>query len=291
MSAKDHVEHPSERLIGRYARGDTEDTEGTEADQRGTRTGTHIAHDEVWALEAHLESCARCRARLAAVTRHATPAVTALVDGVWDGLAPQLPVIAPMPRRRRWTLPLSAWASPVMVPWLCMTVLVTLIAVILDSLSGQAVSFVLLLAPVLPVFGVVASWARGLDPAYEVIAGTPRAGLQLVLRRTTSVLVVVISALLVAGWVTGTSVAQWLLPCLAFTTGALALGGLIGVTRAAIGLVAAWAAVIVAPTVAVSRTPVTLQADALPVWGAVFALGVVVVIARKGAYTLLGVRR
>ncbi|MFE2034367.1 zf-HC2 domain-containing protein [Streptomyces scopuliridis] len=296
MSAEDQVEHPSERLIGRYARGDTEDTDGTdgtEADQGGgaSGTGNGIAHDEVWALEAHLESCARCRARLSVAARHTTPAVTALVDGVWDGLASQLPAIAPMPRRRRWALPLAAWASPVMVPWLCMTVLVTLTAVILDSLSGQSVSFVLLLAPVLPVFGVAASWARGLDPAYELIAGTPRAGLQLVLRRTTSVLVVVISALLVAGWVTGAAIAQWLLPCLAFTAGALALGGLIGVTRAAIGLVAAWAAVIVAPTVAVSRTPMALQADALPVWGAVFALGLVVVIARRSAYTLLGIHR
>ncbi|MFD6341873.1 zf-HC2 domain-containing protein [Streptomyces sp. NPDC060131] len=289
MTAEDQVEHPSERLIGRYARGDTEDTGGT-----GGTGGAGLAHDEVWALEAHLESCARCRARLAAVTRDATPAVTALVDGVWAELTPQLPAIAPMPQRRRWALPLSAWASPVMVPWLFMTVLVTLTAVILDSLndlSGQGVSFVLLLAPVLPVLGVAASWARGLDPAYELIAGTPRAGLHLVLRRTTSVLVVVISALLVAGWVTGAGVAQWLLPCLAFTTGALALGGLIGVTRAAIGLVAVWAAVIVAPTVAVSRTPVVLHADALPVWGAVFALGLVVVIARRSAYTLLGIHR
>ncbi|MCL7376094.1 zf-HC2 domain-containing protein [Streptomyces sp. 35G-GA-8] len=282
MSVEDAVEHPSERLIGRYARGDSDDTE------KG-RGG--VTHDEVWALEAHLESCAGCRARLAAATRHATPAVSALVDGVWAGLAPQLPAIAPMPRRRRWALPLASWASPAMVPWLCMTVLVTLIAVLLDSLSGQEVSFVLLLAPVLPVFGVAASWARGLDPAYELIAGTPRAGLQLVLRRTTSVLLVVISVLLVAGWLTGAGVARWLLPCLAFTTGALALGGLIGVTRAAIGLVAAWAAVIVAPTVGVSGTPVALRADALPVWGAVFALGVVVVIVRRGAYTLLGVHR
>ncbi|MFJ9032187.1 zf-HC2 domain-containing protein [Streptomyces sp. NPDC102274] len=291
MSAEYQVEHPSERLIGRYARGDTEDTDGTEAAQGGGASGAGIAHDEVWALEAHLESCARCRARLAAATRDATPAVTALVDGVWAGLTPQLPAIAPMPRLRRWAPPLSIWASPVMVPWMCMTVLVTLIAVILDSLNSHGVSFVLLLAPVLPVFGVAASWARGLDPAYELIAGTPRAGLQLVLRRTTSVLVVVISALLVAGWVTGAGVAQWLLPCLAFTTGALALGGLIGVTRAAIGLVAVWAAVIVTPTVAMSRTPVALHTDSLPVWGAVFALGVVVVIARRGAYTLLGVHR
>ena len=37
-----------------------------------------------------------------------------------------------------------------------------------------------------------------------------------------------IPALAVAGWMTGASPARWLLPCLAFTAGALALGELIG---------------------------------------------------------------
>ncbi|MFF1421784.1 zf-HC2 domain-containing protein [Streptomyces sp. NPDC058280] len=275
------VEHASERLISRYARGDT-----------------GIASDEVWALEAHLESCAVCRGRLSAVVGERAPAVTALVDGVWSELAPLLPRVHPMPPRRRWALTLSTWASPVMVPWLCMTTVVIALAVLLDLTSGQSagqsgqgISVVVLLAPVLPVLGIAASWARGLDPAYELTAATPRAGLHLVLRRTTSVLVLVISVLLVAGWLTSTSVAQWLLPCLAFTTGTLALGGLIGVTRAALGLVAVWAAVIVGPTLAVSRTSFALETDALPVWGALFALGTVVVIARRGAYTLLAAHR
>ncbi|MFF3749918.1 zf-HC2 domain-containing protein [Streptomyces sp. NPDC002018] len=269
-----HAHHASAPLIARYAHGDP-----------------GIPGDEVWALEAHLESCAPCRARLASAVESAAPAVNALIDGVWSELAPLLPTTAPMPGRRRWALPLLAWASPVMVPWVCTTVLVALFAVLFDRSSGPGVSFVLLLAPVLPVLGVAASWARGLDPAYELTAGTPRAGLPLVLRRTTSVLVVVISVLAVAGWITGTAVAQWLLPCLAFTTGTLALGGLVGVSRAAAGLVLAWAAVIVAPTVVVSRTPFALQPEALPMWGAVLALGLAVVIARRGAYALLGAFR
>ncbi|MFE4170885.1 zf-HC2 domain-containing protein [Streptomyces sp. NPDC056909] len=280
MSRTPDADHASEPLITRYARGDTA-----------------IPGDEIWALEAHLESCALCRARLAASVESAAPAMSALIDGVWSELAPLLPTTAPMPRRRRWALPLLAWASPVMVPWVCTTVLITLLAILFDQTNGPGFDFVLLLAPVLPVLGVAASWARGLDPAYELTAGTPRAGLPLVLRRTTSVLVVVISLLTLAGWITGTGIAQWLLPCLAFTTGTLALGGLVGVTRAAAGLVLAWVVVIVAPTVAVSRmpfadrTPFTLQADALPVWAAVFALGLAVVIVRRGAYSLLGARR
>jgi hypothetical protein len=144
---------------------------------------------------------------------------------------------------------------------------------------------------VLPVLGVAASWARGLDPAYELTASVPRAGLQLVLRRTVAVLAVVVPALLVGGWATGVMVAQWLLPCLAFTSATLALGGVIGVTRAAVSLVVVWAAVIVAPTLADGRTAVALRTDGLPVWGLILALGLGVVIARRGAYSVLGAHR
>ncbi len=55
--------------------------------------------------------------------------------------------------------------------------------------------------------------------------------------------------LLVVGWLTGTEPVLWLLPSLAFTTGTLALGGLIGVSRAAYGLITVWGLVFVLPTV------------------------------------------
>jgi hypothetical protein len=174
-----------------------------------------------------------------------------------------------------------------------MAVGVTLLTLLLDLAytgSGE-VSLVLLLAPVLPVLGVAASWSRGLDPAYELTASVPRSGLHLVLRRTVSVLGVVVPALLLGGWATGVMVVQWLLPCLAFTSTTLALGGVIGVTRAAFALAAVWAGVVVAPTLATSRTTFALQTGGLPVWGLILALGIGVVIARRGAYTLLGAHR
>ena len=270
------VEHASMRIIDGYARGDTD-----------------IAADEVWAVEAHLEACRVCRDRLSAAVAAEAPAVAALVDTVWSGLEPQLAVTATMPRRRRWSARLSRWMTPTMVPWLAMVVGVTLLALLLDLVdtgSGE-VSLVLLLAPVLPVLGVAASWSRGLDPAYELTASVPRAGLYLVLRRTASVLAVVVPALLVGGWVTGVTAAQWLLPCLAFTSTTLALGGVVGVTRAAVVLVAVWAAVVVAPTLATSRTTFALQTGGLPVWGLILALGIGVVIARRGAYSVLGAHR
>ncbi|MEV7170446.1 zf-HC2 domain-containing protein [Streptomyces sp. NPDC093224] len=291
------AEHASMRIIDAYALGEED-----------------IAADELWAVEAHLEACRSCRDRLASAVVEQAPAVTALVDTVWSGLEAELSTAPPVPqtRRRRTAgrsarlprrLPrrlsrrLSRWLTPTMVPWLAMIATVTVLALVLD-LAGRGngtavgdVSFVLLLAPVLPVLGVAASWSRGLDPAYELTAAAPRAGLSLVLRRTAAVLAVLVPVLLVAGWFTGVMLAQWLLPCLAFTSATLALGGAVGVTRAAVALVAVWAAVIVAPALASGRAAFALQSAGLPAWGLALALGTAVVIARRGAYSVLGAHR
>ncbi|MGW0567540.1 zf-HC2 domain-containing protein [Streptomyces tauricus] len=275
-------EHASGRIIEGYAHG-----------------GTDLAVDEVWAVEAHLEACRVCRDRLSVVVAAQVPTVTSLVGAVWSGLEPRLAVTATMRRGRlqqAWLSQLSRlsrWMTPAMVPWLAMVVAVTLLALLLDlvGVGTGEVSLVLLFAPVLPVLGVAASWARGLDPAYELTASAPRAGLQLVLRRTASVLGVVVPVLLVCGWLTGVMVAQWLLPCLAFTAATLALGGAVGVTRAAVVLAAGWAVLILAPTLATSRTALALRTDGLPVWALLLVLGTGVVIARRGAYSVLRTHR
>ncbi|MEV6879894.1 zf-HC2 domain-containing protein [Amycolatopsis sp. NPDC051128] len=272
--------HASERLIAAYVAGDD------------------LPGDQLWGLEAHLETCAECRARLAAMA----PALP-VVDVVWARLGAEIelsgvPFHGPAQQRperaryrSRWWW-LATWVTPAMASWLGMIVLVTLLAALLDHVGRSVldVTAVQLFAPVLPVLGVAASWARGLDPAYEVVVATPRAGLYLVVRRTLAVLLVVLPVLGAAGWLTGTALALWLLPSLAFTTGTLALGGLIGVTRAAYALVAVWVAVLVLPTFAAQRQPFALSTGAWPVWAGIFALTTVVVALHKGAFTRLGVR-
>ncbi|MFE6741757.1 zf-HC2 domain-containing protein [Streptomyces tubercidicus] len=271
-------EHASRQLIDDYARGDAT-----------------IAADTVWALEAHLETCALCRSHLAACVATEAPGIAALVDTVRAGLEPQLDAAVRAPSRRhrpRWVV---AWLTPVMAPWLAMTLLVTVMALLLDAVARPmffgGVSPVLAIAPVLPLCGVAASWSRGLDPAHELTASTARAGLPLLLRRTAAVLVVVLPALLVDGWLTGTmTAAQWLLPSLAFTSTALALGSVVGVTRAATGLMGAWGVVVVLAW-ATDHGPVhlerALQPDQLPAWGLFFALGIGAVFARRNAYSTL----
>ncbi|GAB7187275.1 zf-HC2 domain-containing protein [Kitasatospora sp. Ki12] len=276
-------EHASRRLIDDYARGDAA-----------------MAADTVWALEAHLEACAPCRSLLAASVATGAPEVAALVDTVRAGLEPQLDAAAGVRPRRyrpRWV---SAWLTPVLAPWLAMTAAVTLLALLLDAVASPTsvggASPASSIAPVLPLCGVALSWSRALDPAYELTASTARAGLPLLLRRTTAVLLVVLPGLLVGGWLTGTmSAAQWLLPSLAFTSTALALGSVVGVTRAATGLAAVWGAVVVAPAWITGHLSghlplapgLLLQPDRLPVWGLLLALGTGAVIARRNAYSTL----
>ncbi|MEU5211754.1 zf-HC2 domain-containing protein [Streptomyces sp. NPDC020742] len=272
-------EHASRQLIDDYARGDAT-----------------MAADTVWALEAHLETCAPCRSHLAACVATEAPGIAALLDTVRAGLEPQLDAAVRAPSRRRRPRWVSAWLTPVMAPWLAMTGVVTLMALLLDAVASPTffggVSPVSLIAPVLPLCGVAASWSRGLDPAHELTASTARAGLPLLLRRTTAVLVVVLPGLLVGGWLTGTvTAAQWLLPSLAFTSTALALGSVVGVTRAATGLAVAWGVVAVVPASVTGHVPLVqrlvLQTDQLHVWGLLLALGIGAVIARKNAYSTL----
>ncbi|MCR6487244.1 zf-HC2 domain-containing protein [Amycolatopsis sp. OK19-0408] len=257
------MNHASDRLIADYA------------------AGADLPGDQLWGVEAHLETCAVCRARLAAVA----PAQP-LVEAVWSRLDLDAGP-APVRRRRRR---LDTWVTPAMVPWLVMTALVTLLAVLLDRVWPIVLdaTVVQLFAPVLPVLGVAASWARGLDPAYEVVTATPRAGLYLVTRRTVAVLAVVLPVLAVAGLLTGTAPALWLLPSLAFTTGTLALGGLVGISRAAYALLAVWVVVILLPAFAAQGQTFALSTGSLPVWAGIFALTSVVVVLRRTAFTRLG---
>ncbi|GAB1513787.1 anti-sigma factor [Actinophytocola sp. KF-1] len=243
---------------------------------QGYVDGDDLAADVVWAVEVHMETCAGCRARLA----DRADAVVPLLDRVWADLEPA-PEPAPVRRGRR----LATWATPAMGPWLAMTVLVTLTALLADQLIPRPYpSLALLLAPIAPVAGVAAAWARGLDPAHELVAATPRSGLYLVLRRTLAVLALVLPLLAVTTWA---SPLRWLLPCLAFTVATLALGGFLGVRRAAAGLVTGWAALVIGPSLVTAAPPLVLEPAALGIWAAVLAAGVAVVRLRADVYLRL----
>jgi hypothetical protein len=243
--------------------------------------------DEVttWAVEVHLEACAECRARMA----QAVPAGTrTLLDRVAAGVERELAAgRAPARRAPRLSALRRRTAAAGLGPWVVMTVTVLLCAASLQHLLPDLPSLVLLLAPVAPLPGVAAAWSHRLDPAGELIASTPAAGLTMLLRRTLAVLAVVVPVLAVAGLGSTSSPALLLLPALAFTAGTLALGCLVGVPRAAIALGSLWALAVVVPTVAVGDLPVLLHPDSAAIWAAATVLLTGVVLGRADDFRRL----
>jgi hypothetical protein len=154
----------------------------------------------------------------------------------------------------------------------------------LDSLRPDLPSLVLLLAPVAPLPGVAVAWSRRVDPAWELIAGTPGAGLMMLLRRTATVLAVVVPALALAGAGMGESPALMLLPCLACTAATIGLGGRVGVRRAAIAVGATWAAAVVLPSLVTADVPAVLQPGSVPLWSLTTAALVAYAATRAADY-------
>jgi hypothetical protein len=263
------TDHIAAALLDRYTAGDA-----------------GIGAAALWAVEAHLERCAPCRERLGGALARHSPETLSLLARVQGKLTTEVARSRQMPSRRRpWRT--ARWAPPSLWPRLGMTILVLAAALGMDlGARGQlAASLVLLVAPVAPLLGVAAVWSAGLDPAHELVVASPRAGLYMVLRRTLAVLVVVIPALAAAGWLAGASPARWLLPCLAFTAGALALGELIGLHRAAGVLAAAWTVGVIAPSLFGAWTPPVLEPASMPYWAALAGLTAIALVLRRDAYT------
>jgi hypothetical protein len=238
--------HPSPAVIARYADREADLDEAT-----------------VWSVEVHLEACSPCRALVAG---GATADTRALLDRVAAGVSRGVaggPAPAP---HRRLPAALRRWAVWHLVPWLGMTVAVLACAVLLGTLAPGLPSLVLLLAPVAPLPGVAVAWSRRHDPAWELIAYTPAAGLTVLLRRTAAVLAVVVPALALASGGTGVSLALTLLPCLAFTAATVALGAFVGVRRAAAGLGTAWALAVVVPALYTAELPAMLRPGTVQGW-------------------------
>ncbi|MER6399877.1 zf-HC2 domain-containing protein [Kitasatospora sp. NPDC001603] len=225
----------------------------------------------LWTLEAHLERCADCQAKLREVSLAHCPADTALMDQVRESLTGTLSPV----RRRRWRRvrgALARWAAPALGPWAAAVVLIVLGALVLPSAVARNSPMLLLMAPVMPLLAVALSWGAHSDPVHELISVTPRSGLGLVLRRTVAVLALVIPGLAAAGWITGAAPALILLPALALTCAALALGSVLGVQRATAGLGAGWTLFVAVPAINGGTVPFYLQESAAPGWAAAAAV-------------------
>lgn len=260
--------HPDAAVISRYADGDQGLDEAT-----------------LWSIEVHLETCAECRARVAG----GAPADTqAMLDRVATGLSAAIAAgPAPARRARTWSAARRRWMVWSLLPWLSMTAGLLLTALLLESVMPALPSLVLLIAPVAPLPAVAAAWSRRQDPAWELVAGTPAAGLTMLLRRTLGVLVVAVPLLALAGLGVNAPMALTLVPCLAFTAATIALGAVIGVRRAAAGLAGAWVLAVLTPSLIAEDLPVLLRPDSLGVWVLVTVALTALALTRADGYRLL----
>ncbi|MFD4859251.1 zf-HC2 domain-containing protein [Streptomyces atratus] len=246
-----------------------------------------VAETDAWSLEKHVETCGGCAARVSAAVRARQEAVV-LLDGVRAGVlaavaAEEAPESGPVRSNQvrflasatgavlngRVRLPGSAtragrllWAAGPALrgAWLLALVLVAVGALALAYGAGLGAAtrpLLLVIAPVLPLAGVVVSYGRHTDPLHEITAATPSGGLRLLLTRTAAVLGVSIPALTLAGAAlpasaAGPGPAAWLLPGLAMTLAALALGSYVGCRTGASSVAVAWAAAVLLPAFATS---------------------------------------
>jgi hypothetical protein len=244
----------------------------------------------VWAVEAHLQGCAQCRARLAALTPTVRPDLHDLLAGTRQDIlqavrsGPQ--PAAPQGYWRR-TARRSGWSDWSMPTWALLTATTVLLAHLLDSAYPLHPSLVLLLAPVTPPVGLALAWSRQSDPGWEISTSSARAGLELVLRRSLAVLAGVLVPLTVAGLLRGESSVLWLLPCLTFTTATLWLGSRIGMTAAAVFLSAGWLVAVVVPALLAVRTPVLIQPVGATGWAVAAVICTVLAAVRLGSFRRL----
>lgn len=257
--------HLPAAVLTRYATGDLDLDETT-----------------VWTVEAHLECCRDCRT---ALTEMVDPGVRSLLDEVAGHLDLQIPRGPAPVRPAKVRRLLHRWAVWLAVPWAAMIVVALLVALLLDTAYPHRPSLVLLLAPIAPLAGMGATWSRRADPAWEIIAGTPRAGLELLLRRAAIILAGVIPSMAVVGWYAGQSPARWLLPCLTFTVATLQLGSRIGIGRAATVLGLGWLVAVVAPSMLTGQVSVLMRSASVPCWVAVSVAAVGMLLVQRGRAT------
>jgi hypothetical protein len=240
-----------------------------------------------WSVEAHLDECAPCRDQLAVRMAGSRGAHT--VESVRLDLAARLdhesdPASAFARAQGLRSIIGPAWS----LPWILSLFVVLGLAAGLDS-SWSAVNheLVLLIAPALPLLGIAGCTGRWVDPAHEITAATPTAGLRLVLLRSVAVLVVCLPPTAVAGLVDGQSgLAVWLLPCLGLTSAALFIGTMIGLIRAALGTGVAWMIAVVSPSLAGvdADRPLPLATVSQPIWAVAVVVLVALLLARRQGY-------
>lgn len=201
--------HVQSELLERYVRGDIDD-----------------AH--AFSVEAHLPTCAHCRAQIAPLVDDARLAQA------WERIEARLDA----PRRGRLEAGLVRLgmsghvarllgATPALrLSWLVACGVVLAFAVLAATQREQGLYWFLVLAPLLPLAGIALAYGPDVDPTYEIGLAAPMRSFKLLLIRALAVLSVTsmmaaVAALALPGL--HLTAAAWLVPSLALTLASLAL--------------------------------------------------------------------
>lgn len=236
-------------------------------------------------VEQHLVGCAECRAGITALVP--APPLDRAWSVVRDGVqSPPLPLVARLARRAGVSEPtavLLAATASLRVAWLVSSFVAIAFATVAVLLGGDGMlAPFLLVAPLVPVVGVAASYGRRQDPLETLVLTAPYGRTRLILVRALAVLVCVLPfttalGLLLPGplWLAG----AWLGPALALIPVLLALAAFLG-PRLAIGVVTiAWCGVVL---LSVRTLPPTWPVEAAQqlVYAAAAAVACLVLAAR-----------
>ena len=254
------------------------------------------------AIEAHLMSCASCRAELANVS---TSAQDGLVNqqSVWDGVLERVDrptrsiterLLGAM-RVRLDTAKLLATTPALRLAWLAAVGLVAAFAVAAARMAGDGPWLLLVIAPLLPVAGVATAYGPGLDPTYEIGVAAPMSGLRLTLLRTLAVIATTLPLLTVAALVApggGWTVFGWVLPSFALVAITLALSTVTSPERAGVVVGLGW---MVALVVLIDRGNGGDFVDRSWIFGSsgqttvavVAVIGVAIIASRKTSFDLM----
>lgn len=252
-----------------------------------------LAPPRLWSVETHLAACPDCRAALTARLAHTTPA---LVDDGWARLDAELDAPRPggVERMLLWaglsdhTARLLA-ATPVLRrSWLLAMAVTLLFAVTAGHLSGTDPGLPLLvLAPLLPIVGVAASFGPRVDPTHEIALVAPLHGFRLLLLRTGAVLTATSALSLLGGLALSEFSLRplgWLVPALTLTVLSLVLVPRLGPVGAPTVVGLGWLSVVVLATQTSAGTPAPFTATGQALGAALGAAGFAALLAFRNNY-------
>lgn len=250
-------------------------------------------------IETHLVACASCRAQLAA-------AAPLDLDASWEAVADRIDQPRPslVERLLEWVglqggLARLVGATPALrLSGLGAIAGLSILAALVARSTTASGPF-LLLAPLVPLAAVAATFAPATDPAGEAGVATAVHGVGLAIRRAAIVLGATFLLLGLAGVTVpdiGVRAAAWVLPALALAVGSLALSTLWRIEIAVSGLALTWVALTSAVWLAEGRRAPLADTAPFELTGQLAALAVcvlaaVVLAARSDRFATMGAYR